>query len=74
MYEITDVPAEAPAVTSPEASTEAIPGAVLVHAPPGGELLSGIVPRIHKLVPPVMAVGNGLMVSIVVLEHPVGMV
>ena len=65
------VPNVAP-VTTPVLLIGAMPGALLVHTPPGVMSLNVTVEPIHTLLLPLIAAGIGCTVAIAVMIQPVG--
>lgn len=70
VYDIVDVPANAPVTTPVEPTTVALP-LLLVQVPPAGPLLSVVLCPTHTLVLPVIAKGNAFTVTTVVTRQPV---
>jgi hypothetical protein len=69
------VPETPPPVTTPEAEpTVATRLLLLLHVPPPGASVSDIVPPVHTVVAPIIADGNGLTVTTVVVKQPEGKV
>ena len=60
------VPSVAPYTTPVVALTLAIAGALLLHVPPDGVLLSVVVLPRHAINVPVIVVGNGVTVTVIV--------
>jgi hypothetical protein len=71
---IDAIPAFAPPVTTPEASTDAIVGEPLLHVPPADASLNVIFENWHTGTEPVIAAGVGLTTTFCVLTQPVGSV
>lgn len=67
------VPGSTPVTTPVVPSTEAMPGALLLHTPPVTVLDSEMVRPVHTLVDPLMvpAVGAAFIVAILVVKQPV---
>ena len=64
---IVAVPTAPPVIAPVAPTTEAMPGALLVHVPPAGVLLSIVVVPTQIEVLPVMVVGSGLTFTVTVL-------
>jgi hypothetical protein len=64
VYVIVAVPTVVLAVTTPEASTDAIAGLLLDQVPPDVALLNVLVPLVQALNVPVIATGDGLTVTV----------
>jgi hypothetical protein len=60
--------------TTPEASTVATAGKLLLHVPPVVALLSVVVSPSHTCSTPVVVAGSGFTVTVVVIRQPVGIV
>ena len=73
VYEIYAVPT-APPVTIPVEPTEATDELLLVQVPPEEASDKDVVNPEHTLATPLMDWGNALTVTVVVVEHPGGMV
>jgi hypothetical protein len=71
---IVAVPAAAPVTIPVPTPTVAIAVLLLLHVQPAGVVVSVVVRPTHKLVLPVIGVGNGLTVTVAVAAHVVGSV
>jgi len=69
---IVAVPAAAPVTIPVPTPTVAIAVLLLLHVHPAGVVVSVVVRPTHKLVLPVIGVGNGLTVTVAVAAHVVG--
>jgi hypothetical protein len=69
VYVMLAVPA-APAVTTPEALIDAMPGALLLHTPPAVAQLNALVPPGQADSVPVIGSGDAPTVIVVVLKQP----
>ena len=72
LYVIVVVPAVTPVTIPVDEPIVAIPVLLLLQVPPVVALLIVTVPPIHTALPPVIAAGNGLTVTVLVVAHPVG--
>jgi len=73
VYDILGVPAVTP-VTTPVLPTAATPELLLLHVPPDVVSVSAVVVPVQTVLLPVIALGDGLTVIVVVVKQPVPIV